>query len=64
MNLTDKEEFSAIVQLVAAILSQPSNSDATNVVPPDLRRAATLNEAYHYLHAIAGRVTDGRRGTP
>jgi hypothetical protein len=59
MNLTDKEEFNAIVQLTAAIISRP---DLVQGALPELRREAVVNEAYAFLHRIATRVTEAQRG--
>lgn len=52
MMLTDKEEFNALVQLTAAIITRPDHTDA----PPDLRRDAVVNEAHELLKRIAGKV--------
>ena len=60
MMLTDKEEFNALVQLTAAIITRPDHTDA----PPDLRREAVVNEAHAYLKRIAARVGQSQRGEP
>jgi hypothetical protein len=53
--LTDREEFSALVQLTAAIIIRSENNP---VAPPELRRERTVNEAHEILKLIAARVSD------
>jgi hypothetical protein len=54
MMLTDREEFNAMVQLTAAIISRVNPNPA--VPPPEMRREAIVKEAHELMRLIAARV--------
>jgi hypothetical protein len=62
MTLKPNEQVDALVQLTAALISRSGYDQPT--VPPDLRRSATVNEAWALMNLIAGKVAQSESEQP